>query len=113
MLCKYYIHIAAFQDNCSIHTAHIVRRWFADQQNIELLEWPSKGCDMNPIENCWGLIVNAWEQGQERTRRQLVEHAMQEWELFRRHPHIVQNIVASMPNRLQDVIASEGGWTKY
>lgn len=96
-----------------MHTAQMVRRWFADQENIDLLQWPAKGCDMNPIENCWGLITNTWEQGQERTRQRLVEHAMREWEQIRRNPQIVYNLVASMPDRLQAVITKRGGWSKY
>lgn len=68
---------------------------------------------MNPIENCWGLIVNACEQGQERTRDQVVQHVMQEWEALRRNQATIYNLVSSMPKRLQEVIDAEGGWSSY
>jgi hypothetical protein len=38
------------QDNCSVHTSHRVATWFQDQ-NINVLDWPSRSPDVNPIEN--------------------------------------------------------------
>lgn len=68
---------------------------------------------MNPIENCWGNIVQSWNPGQERTSRELLNHTKEEWERFRRKPEVVYNTVASVPNRLQEVIEKQGGWTGY
>ncbi|KAK4301123.1 hypothetical protein Pmani_026706 [Petrolisthes manimaculis] len=101
------------QDRCPIHTSWIVQRWFREHPEIELMDWPSKGCDMNPIENIWGNIVNTWEPAQERTSHALLEHALREWEILRRKPDLVREHVESMPRRLQQVIEKEGGWTKY
>lgn len=100
-------------DNCPVHTARIVQRWFAEQRDIDLLEWPSKGCDMNPIENCWGNIVNSWIPGEERSSRQLLQHTKVEWERFRRRQEVIYDTVASMRDRLQKVIANGGGWNGY
>ncbi|XP_068235483.1 uncharacterized protein [Palaemon carinicauda] len=83
--------IIFMQDNCSIHTARIVRAWFAEQRDIVLLPWPSKACDLNPIENVWGNIVNSWEQGQERNHQRLFQHVLNDWELFRRNRQVVYN----------------------
>ena len=92
----------------------IVRRWFDEQHHqIDLLEWPSKGCDLNPIESVWGFLVNAWEPEEERTRQQLLQHALREWNILQGKPHIIENLVKSMPSRLQEVIEKGGGWTHY
>lgn len=106
-------HILYIHDNCSIHTANCVRRWFADQQDLELLPWPSKGCDINPIENIWACIVNAWDQQEERTSEEVRRHAETEWEILRGKPNIVYNHVASVSERLRSVIENNGTWTKY
>ena len=105
--------IVFMHDNSSIHSANIVKRWFREQRHVELFNFPSKIADLNPIENIWGCLVNAWDPEEERTKEQLMRHALTEWEVLRRKPEIVFNIVASMPQRLQSVIDHEGGWTKY
>lgn len=105
--------IIFMQDNCPIHTARIVRRWFADRVDaIELLHWPSKGCDMNPIENIWACMVNQWEPGAERTKRALLQHTETIWEGLR-GSQTIPNSVMSMPDRLQEVIAQGGRWSSY
>ncbi|KAK4314511.1 hypothetical protein Pmani_014216 [Petrolisthes manimaculis] len=96
------------QDRCPVHTARIVKNWFADQQNIQLLELPniqllelpSKGCDCNPIEHIWANMVNTWEPELERTGEQLMAHTQRQWELFRARPQEVRNLVSSMPDRV-------------
>jgi hypothetical protein len=42
------------QDKSPIHGANIIKNCFANNPDIELLPWPAKGADMNPIENEWG-----------------------------------------------------------
>jgi transposase len=40
------------QDNALIHTARVVRQWFADIA-IPLTNWPPYSPDLNPIEQVW------------------------------------------------------------
>jgi hypothetical protein len=46
------------QDNASIHTARVVRQWFADMA-IPLTDWPPYSPDLNPIEQVW-FHMKAW-----------------------------------------------------
>ena len=105
--------IKVVQDQTPIHTSHRVREWAQLHPEIEFLDWPTKGCDMNPIENLWGIMVRDWDIGQERTKEAIARHAQDVWESIRRRPNICLNLVNSMPKRLNEVIEAHGGWIKY
>ena len=78
-----------------------------------MLDFPSKGCDMKPIENIWAIIVNCWEPERKRLAAELIDHAQEQWELFRTQEDILRNHVSFMPERLETVIYKGGGWTRY
>ncbi|KZR97444.1 Uncharacterized protein APZ42_007679, partial [Daphnia magna] len=46
------------QDNSTIHNAINTRNWLAQHAQLIALDWPTKGADMNPIENVWGYLVS-------------------------------------------------------
>lgn len=97
------------QDNCPVHTSRAVKRWFRDQNHLEILPWSSKACNLNPIENVWANIVNVWETANERTSEQLIEHAKREWEVMRRNTELIYKHVASVTERLRGVIENNCG----
>ncbi|KAK3896189.1 hypothetical protein Pcinc_000111 [Petrolisthes cinctipes] len=101
------------QDRCPIHTAHAVQEWFRGREDVELLDWQSKGADLNPLENVWANMVNCWEPEMERRPEALMAHTQAQWEMFRNKPNEIRRIVASVPDRLRAVIEKEGGWTGY
>jgi transposase len=104
--------ITIVHDRSPIHMARRVRQYFDDQPYIDVLDWPSRACDLNPIENLWGIMINEWEQGHERQSQQLYNHIHQVWEGFRR-TNLTRRLVNSMPGRLQDVIEKHGDWTRF
>ena len=42
------------QDNASIHVSKRAKIWF-EANSVNLLDWPARNPDLNPIENLWGI----------------------------------------------------------
>ncbi|KAK9701990.1 DDE superfamily endonuclease [Popillia japonica] len=102
-------------DNSAVHTARVVRDWFEDHDEIEVIPWPAKSPDLNPIENLWAAMCNMWDQRDvlvPRNRENLHNHVTEIWESFRGRP-TCGNLATSMRERLQSVIDNNGYWTRY
>ena len=54
------------QDNALIHTARVVKQWFANMA-IPLTDWPPYSPDLNPIKQVWfhmkleKALIEAWD----------------------------------------------------
>lgn len=104
------------QDNSPIHTCQVVREWFGRHPHVTLMPHPPKSPDLNPIEHVWAAMVRHMpEQDRGRNRDAVVRSAMQAWEHLRRPPgqDITSALVASMPKRLNAVLAAGGAYTSY
>jgi hypothetical protein len=44
------------QDHSVIHDSRVVREWLSLQADAELIDWPPRAPDMNPIENMWSEV---------------------------------------------------------
>ncbi len=92
--------IRFIQDQCSIHRATIVKEWFEDHPEIELLDWPPKGADLNPIENAWSMLKGELEDtGRCRTQNELFDRATEIWERAAFRTQYWANLVNSVPDR--------------
>ena len=100
------------QDNDPKHTSKTAKQWFEDH-DIALLDWPPQSPDLNPIEHLWQHI-----------KKELCKYPTQAkgvWEIWERvaevwnniKPEVCQNLIESMPRRLEAVIKAKGGHTKY
>uniref|UniRef100_T1IKA5 Tc1-like transposase DDE domain-containing protein n=1 Tax=Strigamia maritima TaxID=126957 RepID=T1IKA5_STRMM len=50
-------------DKAPPHTSNETRNWMAQHmQHIEILQWPAKGADMNPIENIWAVLKSKLQE---------------------------------------------------
>lgn len=66
------------QDNCPVHTAGDVMALFT-RQRFELMEWPPKSPDLNPIENVWAKMEYGWPEIHPRTTENLHNVVQQRW----------------------------------
>lgn len=68
------------QDRSPKHTAQLVTQWFEEQPEFVVLDWPSEGCDLNPIKNLWAIMCNDWNVGDERSCDTIERTARDVWE---------------------------------
>lgn len=102
------------QDRSPIHTAHVVRDWFIAHPRVTLIPWPSKGADLNPIENIWGDMVKDMDARHVRDKFALFEYVEEMWEGYRiDRPNYCPKLATSMENRIPLVIENNGYWTGY
>ena len=100
------------QDNAKPHVARIVTEYLAEVA-IETFDWPACSPDVNPIEHLWDEL-------QRRIRhRPAMPETLQELrvalqEEFEAIPQIsIRNLINSMPRRLNAVMQTRGGHTRY
>jgi len=98
------------QDNDPKHTAGKTTAFFRSSR-IRLLDWPAQSPDLNPIENLWSILDQKVDKGDVTNKAKLLEALKRAWEnIDQQH---IQNLIESMPRRLQAVIQAKGGHTKY
>jgi hypothetical protein len=78
-----------------------------------LLPWPAQSPDLNPIEHLWNHLKTRLEEYEEAPKEmgELWERVDKEWNEI--EPEVCQNLIESMPRRVEAVIQAKGGYTKY
>ncbi len=95
-------------DNARPHTASITTSWLR-RRRIRVLKWPACSPDLSPIENIWRIIKRKMRQRRPKTVEQLEACIRQEWDNIP-IPKLEQ-LVSSVPRRLQTVIKRRGDAT--
>ena len=72
-------------------------------------EWPPNSPDLNPIENVWSILKERISEKNPLTKQQLIDVAQQEWDDIPQQQ--IQNIIKSLPSRLETVIRKKGDHT--
>ncbi|KHO10598.1 Nuf2 family protein [Metarhizium robertsii ARSEF 23] len=111
------------QDNASTHSARLVQDWlrsWAIGNGLEIVDWSPYSPDLNPIENPWKSLKEgicklyselSVAPKNNSTLQRLCEAAIEVWEEL--SDELLENLIESMPRRLDAVIAASGWYTKY
>lgn len=75
--------------------------------------WPANSPDLNPIENLWHILRYHVRKRkvQPKNKKELIAALEKEWNKL--DMEIVNNLIDSMPRRLQIVIEAKGGYSGY
>ena len=100
------------QDNDPKHTSNLAQKWFKDNK-IDLMEWPAQSPDLNPIEHLWNILKCKLHKYEEPPKGvyELWDRVAEEWNKI--IPEECQNLIESLPRRLEAVYKANGGHTKY
>lgn len=98
------------QDNDPKHSSKTVKEWF-QQNNVDVMEWPSQSPDLNPIENLWAIL-------KKEISKHVVTNKQQLWEIVQRTWYSIpvetcRRLISSMPSRVGKVLQNKGGYTGY
>jgi len=79
---------------------------------MEFLDWPAQSPDLNPIENLWAIIKrNITTQPIAKSLQELEKQVLNEW--WSIPQETINELIDSMPSRVQAVIDAHGGVTKF
>lgn len=98
------------QDNDPKHVSAKAKDFFK-KKKVKVLDWPAQSPDINPIEHLWDALKRKLRQTPSSNVRDLREKVRECWTKF--EPEVTQNLVNSLPRRLEAVIAANGGPTAY
>ena len=84
-----------------------------EEQDFRTMVWPAQSPDLNPIEHLWGFLKKRLAEHEHPPSgiHELWERIQVEWEKIPAED--CQNLIESMPRRVQAVLKAKGGYTKY
>lgn len=98
------------QDNDPKHTAQNTKLWLL-YNTPKWMETPPQSPDINPIENLWDHLDRKVREREIRNKNDLIIALQEEWTKI--SPDVTQNLVDSIPRRLEAIIKNKGSHTKY
>jgi hypothetical protein len=102
------------QDRSPIHKSCVVQDWFQDEgKEFDVLPWPPKGADINPIENVWAEMVRSMDTQHIPNAHGLWNEVSNIWDQLNQRQTYWQYLVNSMGQRLALIKELNGNWSKF
>ena len=105
-------HMILMQDNATSHSARATRQYLS-ANNVQVMDWPARSPDLNPIEHVWDLLDRRLRNARNppQTVAALRQEVVRQWNLLAQNE--IRRYIGSMRRRCQAVIQAEGGHTRY
>nr|CAH7763870.1 unnamed protein product [Callosobruchus chinensis] len=99
-------------DNARPHRTRAVQQAL-ENGNIARLEWPAMSPDMNLIEHVWNYVSRVIfnRNNPPRSTQELIVAATEKWDHIPQE--VINNLIIDMHRRVEALIKSRGGNTKY
>ena len=94
------------QDLAPAHSAKSTKGWLENSQ-LQVLDWPANSSDLNPIENLWAML-NKHHPNTSQRPKDAIKTCWNEVT-----PHECQQLIHSVPRRIEAVIKVRGDGTKH
>ena len=102
-------------DGAPAHFAATSEKWLAENVPAHWGKgtWPGNSPDLNPIENLWSILKDRLESRKKKPANigELKTALKEEWNNIT--AETIQNLILSMPSRIEAVISSKGNKTVY
>jgi len=100
-------------DNAAVHTANDVQNWI-EEKNINILsDWPSQSPDLNPIEHLWDELERGLKKRTQHPKNESELEAAVKEEWTKIPYEKLNNLIESMPRRIEACISNDGWSTRY
>jgi hypothetical protein len=96
------------QDGAPSHTSKLVKNWLNVQGITCLEKWPGSSPDLNPIEHCWAVLKRKVALLRPTSLTDLINKVRSVWQTDISEQYC-QNLIYSMPSRIQAVLKARGG----
>ena len=103
--------LVLMEDGAPLHKSKVAANW-RETHRIEKIVWPPNSPDLNPIENMWKLLKDALQKKRRPKNKEQMWVAVEvEWMAIPQSK--LESLVASLPERMRDVCAADGGHTRW
>lgn len=100
------------EDGAPVHTCKFAKE-FRISHSLDTFPHPAQSPDMNPLEHVWYLLKDRISKREQipKNLEELQQVVLEEWEKI--DIQTINNLIDSMPNRVQALLKAKGGPTKY
>lgn len=91
------------QDNAPAHSSLVTKEFFREQ-NIDVMNWPARSPDLNPIENLWSILSRSVYENRRQfgSKKELKLQILESWSKI--DQNIIDSLINSMVKRCHAVI---------